>query len=1182
MTRLATPLRLNGLFWMARVTRRQLWARHSILCPRAIANALIVSHIFSVRTLAFAGFALLVAMTAGVGSVRAQDDDLDALNQQVVELYQAGKYAEATPIAERMLGLTERRFGPDHPQVGTSLNDLALLYRTQGRYADAEPLYKRDLGIVEKAFGPDHLEVSATLISLAIIYQAQGRYADAELQLNRALAIRERGLGGRHPDVANVLTYLAIVYQAQARDADAEVVTMRALAIQEAALGMAHPDVATSLNNLALIQSRQSRYAEAESLHKRSLAIREAASGRNHSDLAPALANLGALYYVQGRYADAEPLMRRALSIYETALGAEHPDVSAPLNNLAQLYRAQARYTDAEPLYKRAISLLEKAFGPNHPNVAASLGNLAELYRTQGRYGDAELLATRALAVSETVFGPGHPAVSATLFNLAVAYAAQGRYADAEPLMRRALAIHEKALGADHPSVAGMLNDLSLLYRARNRDADAEPLMRRALAIFQKASQPDQIAIGTTLNNLAELYRAQGRHVEAEPLYRRAVSIFESALGPDHPDVGVILNNLAVFHFAQQDWGKSVTYLRRGTGITVRRARGGADAIGRAPTGKAVSEAARDNLAFSVLVKAAHRLAGAGNADASELAGEMFRTAQWGLGTEASASLAQMAARQAKGDNALARFVRERQDLIGEWQARDKLLIAARAEAPARRNAGTEAELNQRLIGIDTRIAAIDRALAKDFPDYTALAAPEPLGVAEAQGHLGADEALVLFLVTSEWQPTPEETFIWVVTKTDARWVRVELGTKTLTEHVQALRCGLDSSTWAGSRCFDLMAQTYTETDYSTGKALPFDLSRAHRLYRALFGQIADLIAGKHLLVVPSGPLTQLPFHVLVSEAPNPALTGVQAMPEAKWLVRSHALTVLPAVSSLKALRRDAQGSRAAKPYLGIGNPLLDGPDGRYANLAQQARDKQACARTGLPKVATFSNARAGVGQIVKRGGLVDLAHIRLQTPLPETADELCAVAGDLKVGVEDVRLGARAGETDLKGLSEQGALANYRVLHFATHGALSGEITGGNEPGLILNPPGTATDWDDGYLSASEIAGLKLDADWVILSACNTAAGGADKAEALSGLARAFFYSGARALLVSHWAVYSDATVKLITRALSTMAADPSVGRAEALRRSMQAMIDNGEPHEAHPAYWAPFVVVGEGAAAR
>jgi CHAT domain-containing protein len=166
----------------------------------------------------------------------------------------------------------------------------------------------------------------------------------------------------------------------------------------------------------------------------------------------------------------------------------------------------------------------------------------------------------------------------------------------------------------------------------------------------------------------------------------------------------------------------------------------------------------------------------------------------------------------------------------------------------------------------------------------------------------------------------------------------------------------------------------------------------------------------------------------------------------------------------------------------------------------------------------------------------------------------------------------------EVKRLSESGELAAYRIVHFATHGALAGELNAGAEPGLILTPPNEATPEDDGYLSASEIAGLKLDADWVILSACNTAAGDTEGAEALSGMARAFFYAGARALLLSHWAVDSDATVKLITKTLSTIAADKTIGRSEALRRSMVALIEQGKQHEAHPAYWAPFVVVGEG----
>ena len=177
---------------------------------------------------------------------------------------------------------------------------------------------------------------------------------------------------------------------------------------------------------------------------------------------------------------------------------------------------------------------------------------------------------------------------------------------------------------------------------------------------------------------------------------------------------------------------------------------------------------------------------------------------------------------------------------------------------------------------------------------------------------------------------------------------------------------------------------------------------------------------------------------------------------------------------------------------------------------------------------------------------------------------------------------GANANEAEIKRLNVSGDLARYRVVHFATHGTLAGQISGTTKPGLILTPPETATERDDGYLSGSEIASLKLNAEWVILSACNTA-GGSDEtnAEALSGLARVFFYAGARALLISHWEVYSEPTVKLITSAVRALS-DGSVGRAEALRRAMVNLIDYRQAYEAHPAYWAPFVVVPKGAVAR
>ena len=229
----------------------------------------------------------------------------------------------------------------------------------------------------------------------------------------------------------------------------------------------------------------------------------------------------------------------------------------------------------------------------------------------------------------------------------------------------------------------------------------------------------------------------------------------------------------------------------------------------------------------------------------------------------------------------------------------------------------------------------------------------------------------------------------------------------------------------------------------------------------------------------------------------------------------------------------------------------------------------------------------AGIANLF-RGGQADIEEVRRWTPLPETADELCEVGRRLGVPESEILLGAGATEATLKDLSDRGRLAEYAILHFATHGALTGQVQGSAEPGLILTPPpeGTsdpkALERDDGFLTASEIAALKLDADWVILSACNTAGSSGETAEPLSGMARAFFYAGARALLVSHWEVGSDAAVKLTTLAFEEMRANPKIGRAEAFRISMHDLIDKGTPAEAHPTSWAPFVVVGEGAAAR
>jgi CHAT domain-containing protein len=366
------------------------------------------------------------------------------------------------------------------------------------------------------------------------------------------------------------------------------------------------------------------------------------------------------------------------------------------------------------------------------------------------------------------------------------------------------------------------------------------------------------------------------------------------------------------------------------------------------------------------------------------------------------------------------------------------------------------------------------------------------------------------------------------------------------------------------------------------GEALPFDLQKAHALYRALFGQFEDLIKGKHLLVVPSGPLTSLPFSVLVTEAPDPKVTGADSYRRAAWLGVRQPITVLPSVASLQALRRFAKPSHAKNVFIGFGNPLLKGRLGgdRSAWAVQQCPPRDMPA--SVQQVAEAVEPPGEPGSVF-RGALADVNEVRRLSPLPDTTKELCAVARTLGVPEDQlgasVWLGERATESVVKELSQKDMLSTYSIVHFATHGLIAGEVKNLAETALVLTPPETATEADDGLLTASEVTQLKLNADWVVMSACNTAAGTTHNAEALSGLARAFFYAGARALLVSHWQVNSQAAVKLTTGALTALRTQPSIGRAEALRQSMLKLIKDGSPEEAHPENWAPFVVVGEGA---
>jgi CHAT domain-containing protein/tetratricopeptide (TPR) repeat protein len=1050
-------------------------------------------------------------------------------------------------------------------QRGNAVDTLAAQMNQAGeagRAAEGLALAQKLEGLVRRQQGTDNMNYAGVLHNEGMFLHNLGRYQEAVEKLNAALAIKLR-----KNDPASTLRSSDILAASLAmldRRAEARAVAERALAIGAQAFGPDDVRLSGPLSALGDLARDQENYKDAESYFERSLEARKKSPKVSPVELATAMDDLGDLYGLEGRFDDGERLLQQGLKLIEQAHGAgaeTTPNYDKILNDLGNLYKDAGRLHEAETAFGRALAIGRATRGEDHPNLAATMGNLATVMEHESRFAEAEDLYKRALASYEKQFGSNHPMTAIGLNNLANVYADQGRAQDAVGLQQRVLAIHERVFGPDSPDVARSLTNLANSYQTLGRKDEALPLYERALHIieskFGENSGPSALALGAT----ARVLQDAGRLEEAAQDYDRALKIDERVLGPEHPTIVNDLRGIGFLDIKTENYSDARKRFERA--LTVAQAKLGSghhDTIatminlasvdshdGKWPDALAMLRRAsaamngqqaggNDNTQFkrfteldTGLIEAVWRVAD-GRPD-GVASNEAFEAAQRAHETQAGAALAQMAARFGAGNDAIATVVRRQQDRKAALDNLDKRIATELGAPDGKRNDALITNLHAESARARKAFDETSARIAREFPAYAELSSPAPLSMAQARPLLKPDEALVSFISMAD------KSYVFAVTREANAWQQIPLGDTAIGDRVSKLRLGL----------FDPAAD-------ATPK--PFDLDASFELYSALMGPVESVIAGKpKLLVVPTGALTSLPFHVLITKKPDPVVAPDDRYRKAAWLLNDRAITVLPSVASLRALRTFAKASRATKPFIGFGDPQL-----RRSGSA----DKRGPAR----------NVQAY--QSYYNGTQVDIELLRTGLPaLPDTADELREVAKDLGASDDDVKLGPAATVTTLKALP----LEQYRVIDFATHGLVAGEVSGLSEPALVLSLPDKPTAEDDGLLTASRIAKLNLDADWAVLSACNTAAGDKPGAEGLSGLARAFFYAGARSLLVSHWPVESEAAVKLTTGAFAELAKNPQIGRAEALRRSMRARIaDPSSPHNADPSSWAPFVLVGEG----
>lgn len=493
-------------------------------------------------------------------------------------------------------------------------------------------------------------------------------------------------------------------------------------------------------------------------------------------------------------------------------------------------------------------------------------------------------------------------------------------------------------------------------------------------------------------------------------------------------------------------------------------------------------------------------------------------------------AVTQAAARMAITDPALRELVRQEQNLR---RAVDALARGATpgyglgmaGDEDTRPRAGNAADGLVQLASLRERWAEVANQLRARYPDFAGLVQPMPLPLERVQQALAPDEALLV--IASQEQ----DTLLWLL-QHDGRSLsrRVALPRARTEALVAALRNSLELP--------------------SNGRLPAFDRRSAGELHRLLIEPLREALVGvKHLAVVTNGPLATLPLAVLAPDDGRPAR-------EADWLVRRSAISQTTSLAAWLAARRTvAAASDTPLTMLGWGDPQ-------------------------------FGNA--GDGASAPRRGVISLPRTKGEPPdprtafpsLPETRDELLAIARALGADPErSLRLGPQATRSSVLEASRSGRLSQARIIAFATHGLKAGEWPGLEQPALVMAWPeqGAAVQDPSAHmLSLDDTLSLDLNADWVVLSACNTTAGDREAGEALSGLARGMFYAGARSLLATHWAVESTSAARLVSETFRAYASPARPGKAEALRQAMLSVLS--QPGMTHPFYWAPYVVIGDG----
>jgi CHAT domain-containing protein len=832
----------------------------------------------------------------------------------------------------------------------------------------------------------------------------------------------------------------------------------------------------------------------------------------------------------------------------------------------ARLMQATGRYDKAATLLQASLKLIIEAnkrgldndYGKAHiDNIRR---NLAMNYLHQGRIVEAEIEARHALLDALSTAGKYSARTPPNLMTLVVVLREQGRLAEATKLAAAALETMQ-TMGLEKTSL-GVIKAKQVLASAHTQAGEIEAALKIYDDLASSLGPGSEIYRRTMLrdNDWTLALVLGGRQDEAIPIIQEALKQEEEKSGFGMMRKGVLAMALA----RAGKISEARALFRQTVPKLVAASDDQQDEDYASSTSKAFRTTAILEGYIGLLADLAEKVAN--GAEKQQLGAEALRIADAARGRLVQNAVAAASARANVRNPKLAELIRSEQDARKRVTAQSGVLAGVLAMPTDQQDQNEVAALRESIQSLRAAADSLEKEIQRSFPAYAALLNPPAPDIDGLRKALRADEAYISIYLGHD------RSYVWAVPKSgQATFATTPLTRDQAEKLVAALRDALNPRA------------------ATLGDIPDFDLRLAYRLYQETLEPVAaGWWPAKSLLVSVNGALGGLPLSVLpvkkvrLDDQQGPLFAAYRDVP---WLARSHAVTLVPSAAALVTLRSTPEGGTDRKPFIGFGDP--------YFNAQQVAK-----AEAAEPK--NVEVAQSGETAFRARGLPISLRAApkvdQVQSPtlsilprLPDTAQEVRSLAIAMSADPsQSIRVGLEANEKTVKALK----LSDYRVVAFATHGLTAGELSGLREPALALSAPDIADADGDGLLTMTEIMGLRLDADWVILSACNTGSGRGAGAEAVSGLGRAFFYAGTRSLLVSSWPVETVSARLLTTDLFRRQQENSDMDRAEALRQAMMALVDRpgmqdekaSEPvfYYAHPIFWAPFVLVGDGGGAK